>query len=372
MISSVLGVLVLIPATLDGGGRNRVGVSSLSVLDWSPIPVFVGLYETLRGAAGTSFRDALVPLEWTLAAASAAILAAVASYRRQFQHVLSPPASAGAGLAAWSIRAVARLLVPRDRLARAIAEFVLATVSRNRAQQTPIAINCAIPMVLVMLSVASVRGGFPALMQPRTIVLWIPLLAAYWMTIGLRAACFVPAELPAAWTFEANAPPTTRSYWRGTRAAMVALIVSSSALIAMLVTTPLLGWRIAAWHAAYVSLVATTVIDLVLLTLRHIPFTRPYPPGHAKLKATWPLYLFGMFAAAYWPVRAELRALGGGELMLLGSAAGVCVAAYFAGLASASRWSVEARDDGSESRDDVATLAIGFSGFSPGSPARSR
>src|SRR5262245_21144895 len=37
MISCVLGVLVLIPATLDGG-LSRVGVSSSSVLDWSPVP----------------------------------------------------------------------------------------------------------------------------------------------------------------------------------------------------------------------------------------------------------------------------------------------------------------------------------------------
>ena len=34
--------------------------------------------------------------------------------------------------------------------------------------------------------------------------------------------------------------------------------------------------------------------------------------------------------------------------------------AYFAGLASASRWSVEPRDDGTEPRRDLATLELGF------------
>ena len=40
-----------------------------------------------------------------------------------------------------------------------------------------------------------------------------------------------------------------------------------------------------------------------------VPFTRAYPPGHAKLKTRWHLYLLGMWAIAYVPVRMEMAVL---------------------------------------------------------------
>ena len=111
-------------------------------------------------------------------------------------------------------------------------------------------------------------------MRPRTIVLWIPMLLGYWMTIGVRASFFVPSELPASWTFRSNAPATSRSYWSGSRAAMMAFIIPPNVLLATVLTTALLGWRTAAWHAVFVLLMLVALIDSTL-TIDHIPFTRP-------------------------------------------------------------------------------------------------
>jgi hypothetical protein len=193
---------------------------------------------------------------------------------------------------------------------------------------------------------------------PRTIVLWVPLLVAYWMTIGVRASFFVPSELPAAWTFRANGPAVARAYWSGTRAAMIAVIVPVAALVAAVVTAPLLGWRIAAWHTAFVALMTVAFVELVAITIDAIPFTRPYLPGHAKLKLRWPLYLLGMFAFALWPVRVELRSLGVDEPWLLAYAAAAAIAFHLAGRRGGAWWSVDPREELADDDGHIAVLNI--------------
>ena len=65
------------------------------------------------------------------------------------------------------------------------------------------------------------------------------------------------------------------------------------------------------------SIVALGVlVEALALTVRHVPFTRPYPPGHARLKTRWPLYLIGMYAVAYLPVQLELHLLRRGASLL--------------------------------------------------------
>jgi hypothetical protein len=180
------------------------------------------------------------------------------------------------------------------------------------------------------------------------------------MTIGVRAAFFVPAELPAAWTFRTNGPSTARAYWRATRASMIALVAPTALFITAIVTTPLVGWRVAAWHAAFVLIVLVALVDVIALTIDHVPFTRPYSPGHARLKTRWPLYVIGMLLAAYWSVRLELRAMGGAEPTLLGWTLAVALAAHLAGWRRARTWSVEPREeDLLDEGSGIAVLDIG-------------
>ena len=202
-------------------------------------------------------------------------------------------------------------------------------------------------------------------MQPRTIVLWIPLLVGYWMTIGVRASFFVPSELAAAWTFRANGPAATRAYWAGTRAAMMAFVMPPSALIAALVTTPLLGWRIAAWHAAFVVVMVAALIELVALTIDALPFTRPYRPGHANLKARWPIYLLGMFAFAAWPAGIELHTSGVANVRLLAYGLAAAIVLDLIGRRLGRRWSIEPPPEFAEDYSEVAVLNISAVPSSP-------
>jgi hypothetical protein len=139
-------------------------------------------------------------------------------------------------------------------------------------------------------------------------VLSVPLVLAFWIAIGLRASFFVPSELPAAWSFRANAPDAGRSYWSAVRAAMIAFVLPPMLLVTALLAA-LVGPRIAAWHALFVTAMTVLLVHVLMLTLSCVPFTRAYEPGHTRLRTRWPFYLIGFCAFAYWPTGGELRLL---------------------------------------------------------------
>jgi hypothetical protein len=358
LVSTSLSFIVLAPTALHvlPGRRGAARVEMQSIPEWSPSNWFLGVYEVIRGTGSGEFEAAAVRgTVVTILVAAAAVLATIASYHRQMQLALTPAPSAGLQPAARAQLVVTRWIAGRDPIARTVAEFVVATGMRNRPQQVPVAINAAIGVAVIAASLSRAGGEIAALTHPRTVVLWIPMVFGYWLTIGIRAAFFVPSELPASWTFHANAPANSAAYWVGTRAAMRILIIPPAFLLTAGVIAPLLGARIAAWHAAFVVLMLAALIELVALTIDSVPFTSPYRPGHAKLKSRWPLYLLGMFAFAYWPVRAELSALGGSEVPMLAWPAAAAVTFHLAGRRRARRWSVEADADVSE---DAAILRL--------------
>ena len=196
-------------------------------------------------------------------------------------------------------------------------------------------------------------------MHPRTIVLWIPLVFGYWITIGLRAGLLHPERIAGVMGVSSERAGEQHRLWVGTRAALRALILPPVFVLTATVTAPLLGLRVAAWHAAFVAVVLVAFIELVALTIDALPFTHPYRPGHAKLKTRWPLYLLGMFVVAYWPVRSELAALGGDELSLLAWPAAAGLAFHLAGRRAARKWSIEPAEDFGDDQDSVTILAIG-------------
>jgi hypothetical protein len=313
LFSALFCVIVFLPVamTVDPGGRRRAAsVTLMTIPGWSPTNWFLGLHEWIRGSPGAEwYAAARRAIAFTLTAGASAVLTTIAGYRRQLQIALTPSATGAVRGAARLPRAIARLTTGRSRLTRAVSDFILTTIARSSAQQATIAVNAAIGLTLVVAPFLGTRGDLTQIMRPRTAVLWIPLVLTYWIGIGLRASFFVPSELPAAWTFRFNAPTRTPAYWAATRAAAIGFLVSF-ALAADALIVPLIGIRAAAWHAAIVIPVAVLFAETIALTMSFVPFTRPYEPGHAKVKTRWPLYLFGLFAFAIWPARAAMYAAG--------------------------------------------------------------
>jgi hypothetical protein len=132
------------------------------------------------------------------------------------------------------------------------------------------------------------------------------------------------------------------SYWSGVRAAMFAFAIGPALLVDAFVVAPLLGWRVAAIHAPIVTLAIAITAQCASLLADGVPFTRAYPPGHARLKTRWQLYLLGMWAIAYLPVRWELHVLHDprGLVGLLAKGLGLLVVLEIAGRYRARRWTL--------------------------------
>jgi hypothetical protein len=352
----ILSFVILTPAVWKIPHATLVNPT---VTGWLPSSWFLGLFERVRGSSRAYFvplaTRALIALSIAVAAA---IAVSVATFRQQMRLALTPPAKPGSIGVGTLIRHLARALAGRDPAARATAVFVVVTLGRNRRQQGPVAMTAAIGAAIVLASLTQKVRDLESLMQPRTIVLWIPLVLTYWSVLGLRTAFLVPSELPAAVTFASHGPTDTHAYWSGVRGATIAVLAVPVTLVALVVTGLLVGWPIAAWHTAFVAGMVVTLVELAVLSVDRVPFTRPYAAGDGLLRTRWPLYLFGMFAFAYWPVRIELQLLGGGEPWLVAGAAGAASVCHLVGRARARRWSVTLDEPASDGAM-ISVLDIG-------------
>src|SRR5688572_20589371 len=327
-----------------------------------PITWLFGHFELIRGSRHEGIdslaQRALIALPLSIAGA---IAITFAGYWKQMRAALAP--SARVAGSAQVRRWLARLITGRDRVARATSDFVLTTLARSRVQQAPIAIAAALGVAIISIAIVSREGGLAELRTPRTVVLWIPIVLGYWIVVGLRASFVIPIELKAAWAFRVHSQLPTVSYWSGVRAAMFAFAIGPALLVNAFVVGPLLGWRIAAIHALVVTLAIAIAAQFASLLVQGVPFTRAYPPGHAKLKTRWQFYLLGMWAIAYLPVRKEQQVLNDpwGFALLIVSGLAVLGALEIAGRRRARTWTMPPDSE----FDDVDPEALTFLHLGP-------
>jgi hypothetical protein len=351
-VLAVLGIVILSPAVWRLPHRALVNFTVTHAL---PTSWFLGVFEWIRGSHRWYVRPlAARAAVGTAAAMAAAALTSLIGFHHQMQGALAASPATGVSGGARVPRWIARRLAGRDRVAAATADFVLVTLARNGAQQTPLAMNVAVGVAIVFAALARVRD-FAALTLPRTAVLWIPLVLAYWSIVGLRATFFVPADLPAAWIFRVSAPAREDATWSAVRAALMGCVLPPIAIIALLVTAISLGWVVAIAHAAFVGAITIVMIEIAALTIAFVPFTRAYRLGRAKLRTRWWLYVIGIYASAIWPVRFELWALSRPAALLVA----IAVLAGIAGALATARRRQSIRL-ASSLRDDVADELAGF------------
>ena len=139
---------------------------------------------------------------------------------------------------------------------------------------------------------------------------------------------------------------------------MVAFAIGPALFANALVVLPLLGWRVAAIHALVVAVAIVITAQFASLLVDGVPFTRAYPPGHARLKTRWHLYLLGMWAIAYVPVRLELRVLNDawGIGMLLAEGLAVIVMLEIAARHRARRWTLPPEPEVDDSDPEALTF----------------
>jgi hypothetical protein len=255
-MTGLLCFVVFVPASLQlqwhqmpHHPRQLVGVRMPPIPPWMPTRWFVALYDLIRGAPhqGSAF-EPIAALTLTIRSIAAAVVSVRWGYRHQLRAALG---------------------------------------------------------AIVTLIELTWRGSeFTGLTHPSIALTRAPLLLAFWLAIGLRASFFVPSEL-AAWTYRTNATERVTATHAALRGSLAALLVPTSATVAFLLTVPAAGWHGALRQAAFVSLAVLLLVELVAVTIPFVPFTRPYQPGHAKLKTRWPWYLVGVYLFGHVLVRIE-------------------------------------------------------------------
>ena len=353
----VAGMLCFLLFSVMSAQTIRIPVSEVS---WLPSFWFVGLYEVLLGVERPAYGSLSERAIWAVAVVSVSALAVtLVSCPIQFQRALTPsPNPSAIGGSARMLRRVAWLAGARRPLARAVSDFVLVTLVRDRSVQTLAAINAAIAAPIIAVGFYR-AGSLDALATARHAVLWVPLVVVYWMAVGLRAAFYVPSELPSSWTFAVNAPELSRDYRAGVRAALLALLWSTGLAVAA-ISALALGWRIAVYHLLFVLMLTTIAAEVALTTIAHVPFTQPYPPGHARLRTRWWIYVAGFLAFAYAPVRVELMAVHGRILWsdLFIWTALPAVIAFAVSRWRARPWRIEIHEEGDDDESSVIRLGL--------------
>jgi len=354
----VVAALVFFVATFTPPGY--AGVIALPTLTLGPPTAwFVAWFERLRGSdrgAWDEFGFMARRAQAAVAIAGVAAMAAsVAAVRRQLQAALTPAATPGALGQARISRAIARVLVGRAPTGRALVDFILTTIARSRAQQAPIAVNAAIGAAVIVMALARERR------DAIWIRLAVPLVLAYWLGVGLRASFFVPSDLPASWTFRISGARVPLACRGAVRAAALGFLLPF-AIAADASLIPSIGARAAALYLVVVVAVTILVAEGVAATIDFVPFTRAYPPGHARLKTRWPLYLLLLVAIGFVPAVAARRALGdGGTAITLASGPlMVALALECAARVRRPRQTIDDFDEPVDGSTAVNVLDIGF------------
>jgi hypothetical protein len=235
------------------------------------------------------------------------------------------------------------------RVASAIADFMFATMSRNRLQATPVAICAAVGVAMSVFQIPK-----PFTLRWETACLGAPLMLAYFTAIGLRASFLIPSEPRAAWTFSVNGWELARANLAAVRTVILVIVAPLTLLLSVAVTLSLFGPIATLLHAGVVLMLVFVLAELTATTFVDIPLTRLYQPGHTKLRSRWPLYVLGSYLFAYVSIELELALWRGPGLKVL-VFAGLAVAALSAIIRVRRHRLVDEAADRLERPEDVAS-----------------
>jgi hypothetical protein len=222
----------------------------------------------------------------------------------------------------WLGRVVGGILV-RSSMARAGFFFTVHVLSRSPPHRLAMAFAVALAMAV---AVAVLGGSTPRSDEETRLSIWmLQTFALMTLAAGVRHALSLPAELRANWTFQHAWCGGLRSFITGVRCACLAAVMVPCLLVLLPLHVYLLGATAAALHAVAGLLVASVLLDLILLGREKPPFISSYmPEGRLKLA---PIYLLGAAAVASSVAWLERAAAGAWPYALAFAAGSVALIA---------------------------------------------
>jgi hypothetical protein len=332
------------------------GDASARPLVLLPLSWFLGLYEWIGGTS----RPVMATLAWRgvlagVMPAAATIGVYAFGYRRLLVRAVETPArSTQSLLARLGARAVRWVAVRRPE-EQAIVAFTARAISRSGRHSMMMAIYVGVAFALVTTTLITdvARFGQAALMSPTIAwvarggpplaVLMAPLMLGAPLAVGVRIVLTIPAEMQARWIFQTTALAVRRTD-AAVHKTMLCLVLPPVIALAAGSAAILWGRDTVAPHTAFCASLTLALAELLLLSFRGVPLTRPYVPGRSRILVLWGFYLSAFFTYTYSMAALERSLFVDG-----GHAAVLEAAEVFAGIAVAlwiwRKWRIRSVDE---------------------------
>lgn len=272
-------------------------ISKLAV-NFLPPVWFLGLGQTFWGNGRNPFfasmtRIALFALVLCL---GVAVLSYALSFRRSFVRI---PETAEAGPRPRSqfhlvpVSFFDRTIL-RDPPQRACFRFITRTLLRSETHLQIASAFFAMGLVVSAQAFASAFHGnaAPTLRSPTADLLSIPFILSFCIIVGIRLAFEIPTDLRANWVFALWIDPNTLETRPIARKTLLSFSLVPLVPICFVCSWLLWGLAAALLHSAVFAVCTVSLVELLLLRFRKIPFTCSYPPFQSHSALIFVAYLF--------------------------------------------------------------------------------
>ncbi|HET8547982.1 MAG TPA: hypothetical protein VFL57_08260 [Bryobacteraceae bacterium] len=269
-------------------------VRDLGQYGWLPPVWFLGLYYSIHGKATPLLGSFASCAPWALLSSVVAAAGAYAlSYRPFLASAAETPDRVNRRLRIPAVvfRMTDATLLP-TAFERGTFRFILKTLVRSDRHTVILMSGLGVAAALAIGFVLNPARNIPPLFA-------VTLTIAYFLITGLRIAFAVPAELRANWLFQAGVvdyDPDPRSVARKMMLVPALLLV---VLPSTLICAISLGGQIAIMHAVFLTAVCASLIGLLLLNVRAIPFTCAFGTEGTNFGIRLAAYFIGYFVFAY-------------------------------------------------------------------------
>lgn len=337
VVSVLLSILFI--GAINGSTTTAVlrGRPADPLLAWNPAAWFLGLYELIAGTprplmtglAGRAMLAALAP-------AAITVSIYVFGYERLLKRAVETPSRSTRSWLGRAASGITRAVVVRRPEERAIVGFFIRAIARSGRHSMLMAIYVGVGLALVATfglsefirlgpaALTSPLAPWPPRVTPPMAILVTPLVISAALACGVRILMTIPAEMNARWVFQTAAITPYRADAAAHKAVLL-IVVPPVALVAALSAGSLWGPALGAVHAVYCGALALLLCELVLLSYRGIPLTRPYVPGGSRFHMLWAVYLSAFLTYTFSSITLEVTLLRWvGPMGVVRAAAVVC------------------------------------------------
>lgn len=309
MIIFLMGMLSTSFAVTDA--LEHLSRNSRSLLQLLPPVWFAGLCQHMRGLPDAEFallaKTALIA---SVAALMCAFGAYALSYRRCFTQSSESIANFAAvgGMVRRNRLRRATDMILRSPFERACFSFALKTLFRSENHALILGGFTGVGIVLASETMFHAANPAGSTSLPSSVLLSIPLIVIYFLSLGVRFSFEVPVTLRANWIFRLRTNPDANECVGLARKIMLTLLIPLFIAV-LLVYGFRYGWPIGTIHAAIVAVVSMLLIEILLVRFRKIPFTCSVPHFKSNVLVSIFFYVLGFVLFTSWVSTAEEWAL---------------------------------------------------------------